>query len=394
MTNLSMPYRKMIKLFFLPAILLASVNTFSETKDSSTPFQVSDGLFDLSRPDSFGLANAKGMKHHKVFTAQENISQYNHGAVIFSFKNNLFIQWQSSEQDEDAPETRVLYSQSQNGRDWGSAKVLVEPRKNALVTNGGWWSDGTILVAYINVWPQGMTPKSGHVEYITSEDGIKWSAPKPLLDATGKPVRGVIEQDLKQLPNGRILTALHQQPGLIAKPFYTDDPQGIKGWKTGEMKNLPHKPEISRELEPSWFLNEQGHAVMIFRDQGSSFKVLASKSIDNGATWSTPIQTNMPDSRAKQSAGNFPDGTAYMVNNPSGSKERLPLVLTTSDDGQLFNKAFLLRSKQDLSPMRYEGKYKRIGYSYPKSMVWNNQLWISYAENKEDIWVTTVDLDE
>lgn len=107
-------------------------------------------------------------------------------------------------------------------------------------------------------------------------------------------------------------------------------------------------------------------------------------------TWSTPEQTNMPDSRAKQSAGNFSDGTAYMVNNPSGSKERLPLVLTLSSDGKLFDKAFLIRSKKDLSPMRYEGKYKRIGYSYPKSIVWKNTLWISYAENKEDIWVTAI----
>lgn len=44
----------------------------------------------------------------------------------------------------------------------------------------------------------------------------------------------------------------------------------------------------------------------------------------------------MPDSRAKQSAGNLPDATAFMVNNPSGDKLLLPLAITLSDDGRLF----------------------------------------------------------
>lgn len=373
----------------LAAFFILSIPNLVQSAQPS-PLTARDSLFDYSQPFTLGLQLPKHITHHQVFKGQEKTSQYNHGAVLFAFNNKLFIQWQSSQQDEDAPETQILYSQSANGHDWSQAQTLVAARDNALVTNGGWWSDGKTLVAYINVWPKGITPKGGHVEYITSSDGIQWSSPKRLLDAAGKPVDGIIEQDLKKLPNGRILTALHQQPGLIAKPFYTDDPRGISGWKIGVMENLPHPPGISHELEPSWFLNRQGNPVMVFRDQGSSFKLLVATSRDNGKSWSTPVITNMPDSRAKQSAGNLPDGTAYLINNPSSSKERIPLVLTLSKNGQWFDQAFLLRGKNDLSPMRYQGKYKRIGYSYPKSVIWNNQLWISYAENKEDIVVTQV----
>ena len=198
---------------------------------------------------------------------------------------------------------------------------------------------------------------------------------------------------MKRLPNGRILTAIHHPPGLIAKPFYTDDPSGLTGWTLGQMQNLPHPPDVSRELEPSWFLNAKGEAVMVFRDQGGSYKVLASHSADHGQTWSTPTITNMPDSRAKQSAGNLPDGRAYLVNNPSGSKNRAPLVLTLSKDGALFDRAYLLRAESELPPMLYQGKYKRTGYSYPKSVVWNGRLWVSYAVNKEDIAVTEISID-
>lgn len=354
---------------------------------------VDTGLFDAANTGSLGLHKPPSINHHLVFKAQAGSAQYNHGAVLFAFNGELYIQWQSSQQDEDAPETKILYSRSKNGRDWSAPQTLVSARSQVLVTNGGWWSYGNTLVAYINIWPNEITPKAGYVEYTTSTDGVNWSQPKRVTDSNGKPVAGIIEQDLKQLPDGRILTAVHHQPGLIAKPFYTDDKTGLSGWTLGDMKNLPHQPGISRELEPSWFLNKHAEPVMIFRDQASSFTVLVSTSKDRGKTWTLPVASNMPDSRAKQSAGNLPDGRAFLINNPSGSKNRTPLAITLSSNGQKFDRAYLLRSEAELPPMLFAGKYKRIGYSYPKSILWNNRVWVSYAVNKEDIEVTSVAID-
>lgn len=362
--------------------------------DTLPPFSIQNNLFDNTQPITLGLIKPTTISHSQVFKAIEKKSQYNHGAVLFPFKGKLFIQWQSAKQDEDAPETKILFSVSTTGAQWRKAKTLVTARKNAVVTNGGWWSDGNTLIAYINVWPTNLNPKGGYVEYISSKDGERWSKPRRLLNAAGNFVEGVIEQDLKPLVSGRVLTAIHIQPGLIAKPYYTDDPLGVSDWIQGEMQNLKHQPGISRELEPSWFLNRQGKIVMVFRDQESSFKVLAAESGDNGKTWTTPLVTNMPDARAKQSAGNLPDGRAFLVNNPSGSKQRTPLVLTLSQDGYLFDKAYLLKAENELPAMRYAGKYKRIGYSYPKSIIWQNRLWVSYAVNKEDIEVTSVALED
>jgi hypothetical protein len=372
-------------------IFFIAINFFSLAW-ADAPFSVKENLFDSSQPITLGLSKPAGIQYSTVFKAVEGKAQYNHGAVLFPFKGKLFIQWQSSIQDEDAEETQILFSLSKNGKKWQPAKTLVAARKDFIVTNGGWWSDGKTLIAYINVWPKGMNPKAGYVEYISSRDGKHWSSPQRLLNADASVVNGIIEQDLKSLPDGRIVTAIHQQPGLIAKPYYTDDPLAISGWIQGDMKNLAHQPGISRELEPSWFLNKNKNIVMVFRDQASSFKILAAMSKDKGNTWSEPRLTNMPDSRAKQSAGNFPDGRAFLVNNPSGSKQRTPLTLTLSADGYLFDKAWLLKDEAELPTMTYAGQYKRVGYSYPKSIVWKNQLWVSYAVNKEDIEITSVPL--
>lgn len=374
------------------SLFVAGCSAVSKNEPPTAPLRIAESLFDHTQTNTLGLKKPASLNHHLVFKAQAGNAQYNHGAVLFPFKGKLFIQWQSSARDEDAPETKILVSQSDNGSKWSTAQTLAVARTDALITNGGWWSDGETLVAYINVWPHGMQPKGGYVEYITSTDGDHWSAPQRLTDTKSQPINGVIEQDLKQLPSGRILTAIHHQPGLIAKPFYTDDAKGLSGWTQSAMENLAHQPGISRELEPSWFLTAAKNPVMVFRDQASSFSVLASTSKDNGKTWSTPMATNMPDSRAKQSAGNLPDGRAYLINNPSGNKTRAPLTITLSNDGVFFDQAYLLRSEAELPPMLFEGKYKRIGYSYPKSIVWNNRVWASYAVNKEDIAVTSIDI--
>lgn len=166
------------------------------------------------------------------------------------------------------------------------------------------------------------------------------------------------------------------------------------------MQNLPrdasgaaaeHEKRLSREIEPSLF--QRGDcAVMVFRDEELSFRQLAAESCDRGATWTTPVLTDMPDSRAKQSAGNLPDGTAYLVNAPNMDRPRMPLAVTLSRDGGVFDRSFLLRGAGDLQPLRYEGQYKRPGYHYPKSVVWNGSLYVGYAANKEDVQVTRVPL--
>jgi hypothetical protein len=368
-------------------LLLASGG--SAMAQTAPPYRVSPGLFDASRPDDLGLRIAPGTQTFTIFRPRGGTSQYNNGVVLLPFKGRLYAQWQSSAKDEDSPDTRVIYSRSPDGRHWSNPMTLV-PSGAVVHTSGGWWTDGATLVAYLNVWPG---PQRGHAEFMTSTDGLHWSAPRRVLDNNGAPLNGVIEQDPHILPGGRIVTAFHIQPGLIAAPYYTDDPIGIGGWTVGQMRSLPHAGTQSRELEPSWFARRDGTMVMVFRDQASSFRQLAAESADRGVTWTTPVLTNMPDSRAKQSAGNLPDGTAFLVNEPSGNKARIPLVVTLSKNGRVFDKAFVLRrGGADLQPLRTPGRYKRLGYHYPKSVVWNGWLYISYAANKEDVQLTRVPL--
>ena len=306
----------------------------------------------------------------------------------------LYAQWQSSYFDEDAPDTQVFYSRSKDGKVWEPPMELTQKWADGIITNGGWWSSGNTLVAYICKWPNKNSGfKEGYTEYMISEDGKHWESPRAVTDSENQPINGIIEQDVHALPNGRLITAFHMQLGLIVTPFYTDNSQGIRDWKAGRMDNISIDNGMSRALEPSWFYRSDSSIVMIFRDQASSFKKLASISYDGGETWTMPTLVNTPDSRAKQSAGNLPDGTTYMINNPSETKTRIPLAITLSKDGFCFDRAYLLRAGgKDLQVQRFEGKYKRKGYSYPKSVIWQNYLYVSYATNKENVELSRIPL--
>ena len=381
-----------------PAIASASASTEVDPAAARTPpYTVAADLFDPAAPD-LGLQPAPGSESFTIFAPTPEQDRFNNGAVLIAFKGRLYAQWQSSRQDEDSPDTWVAVSHSDDGRYWSAPRVLHPAgRDGAMHSNGGWWTDGQTLVAYINVWPKGFQSKDGGwTEYLLSDDGVAWSAPRRVTGVDGAPVEGVIEQDPRALADGRIVTAFHTRPGMIVAPFHTDDQLGISGWRRGAMENLAHdEARISRELEPSLFLRRGAHGeciVMVFRDQASSYRQLASESCDRGEHWGPPALTAMPDSRAKQSAGNLPDGSAYLVNAPNADRVRIPLAVTLSPDGRRFDRSFLLRGHGDLPPLRHAGRYKRPGYHYPKSLVWNDHLYVAYAVNKEDIALTRVPL--
>lgn len=356
------------------------------------PFTTKADLFEQDDPEDLGLSKAPGTETVTIFAPNDETDHFSNGVVLTAFKGYLYAQWQSSPKDEDSPDTWTAYSRSTDGKSWSAPAVLAESGGDQH-GSGGWWVAGDTLVAYINVYPTGDTPRGGYTEFKTSSDGVNFSAAKKLPLGEGGASNGIFEQDPRALPDGRILGAAHFAPGLMVAPCYTDDPSGTAGWVRAPFPSLSNDGAVTREIEPSWFLRADGAIVMVFRDQDGSYRKLASMSGDRGATWTTPVLTDMPDSRAKQSAGNLPDGTAFQVNNPVTTNRRSPLVVTLSRDGHYFDKAFALRlGGNDLQAQRYTGKAKTLGYSYPKSLVHDGFLYVGYSVNKEDVAYTRVPL--
>lgn len=381
----------MRKIFVILFILFFAPYCFSQ------PFTVAENLFDQSNADTLGLSYPNGIETFTVFSPEEDGDHFCNGAVLIAFKGKLYCQWQSSKKDEDAPDTKVMYAVSDDdGKTWTKPAVLAKSLKHGYRSSGGWWTAGDELVAYINEWPDDISPRGGFTSCMTSKDGKKWSRLKPVKMADGSSMDGIFEQDPHVLRDGkgnRIIGAAHFQKGLFVCPIYTDDLSGTGGWKKSAFSSTS-TGSTSAEMEPSWFANGDGNPIMIFRDQNSSFVKLASISLDRGETWSNAVATSMPDARTKQSAGNLPDGTAFLVGNPVDNKLRSPLAITLSKDGKTFDRAFLLRAGRELPEIVYEGKAKRKGYHYPKSIVTERYFYTAYATGKELVQITRIPLQE
>ncbi len=328
---------------------------------------VAEGLFDLTDTVTLGLARLPECERIVVHESPG----YVNNVLLTAFDGKYYCMWQSSEKDEDTPDTRVVYATG--------PMDLAVPTDSTFVTPGGWLRRGETLTAVLNYICAPDRSKGGSAWHISTQDGLAWTAPQPLRMADGRPLPGILEQDPLRLPGGRTVGAAHFRPELRVNPVYTDDPAALTGWTEAAFPAGEGSP-----LEPSQYVAIDGTLVMLFRDQASSFVKLAAVSEDQGASWTAPTRTNIPDSRSKQCAGTLPDGRAFWVGNPTGSKSRRALALALSADGYRFDKAFLLAGPADLPPRRREGRYKTLGYNYPKAVVLGDTLWISLSINKED----------
>lgn len=361
-------------------------------------FSVVETLFDATVKETMGLHYAPGAETVTIWAAKDDGPHYANGVVMAAFKGDLYCMWQTSAKDEDAEDTWVAYARStDSGKTWSEPMVLCPTVNNGYCASGGWMATDDRLIAYINVRTKDIANSGGYTQYVESTDGLTWTTPQNVTMADGSQLNGIFEQDPHVLKDGRIIGAAHFQPGLKLCPIYTDDPTGRSGWHKGNFQHTDNGTQ-SAELEPSFFLQQDGTLVMTMRDQKGSYKVLAATSTDRGETWTKAVKTNMPDSRAKQCAGNLPDGTAFIVNNPgrvtnsSNTTWRVPLALTLSADGKTFDRSYLLRSGEssDYPARRYEGKAKTLGYSYPKALVHDGWLFVSYSTNKDDAQYTRV----
>lgn len=355
---------------------------------------IADGIIDTTLHATLGLQPAIGTETITVFSPTDASDHYANGVVLTAFRNVLYCMWQSSPCDEDSDDTWVAYSRStDDGLTWSPPQPLTSPTSTHYFTSGGWLVCSDTLTAFVDAWEKSVTPRGGSTLFTTTTNGLSFTPLQPVSMADGTPVRGVLEQDPYRLPCGRLVGACHFQPGLHICPVFTDDPTGHSGWRRASFESEDRGAQ-SRELEPSQYVTADGTIVMLFRDQQSSFRKLVSISTDNGASWTKPIVSNIPDARTKQCAGNLPDGTAYMVACPVPAKRRWPLVLLLSADGHTFSQAFLLRSgaDNDLPPRHYDGKAKTSGYSYPKAFVHNGALYVGYSVNKETVELTRIPL--
>ena len=324
---------------------------------------------------------------------------YSHHPSITFFKNRFYAIWSNGRKDEDAPGQRVLIATSADFRHWTAPIPLVDSVTDSsgverVLTAAGFHQHDGTLVAYFGNY--GPNKETTHLQAVTTRDGEHWSAVRDV----GVPVNP--NHGPQRTASGRLIIA-----GNISFP-YSDDPSGLVGWRmTGiypaamaaTIKDDPasfwdvaKRQGWSAALcEGSFYQTDDGVLHMPLRNTARqrAHRLWLTESRDNGATWSTPVETEFSDTNAKFHFGRLPGGRFYYVGNPIGSG-RTPLVLSLSRDGVVFDRHFILGETP--YPKRHAGAAKGGEYGYPHTLIHDGHLHVIVSRQKEAVQVVRVAL--
>ncbi len=353
------------------------------------PIRAAPGLFEQSATDTLGLPTLEG-EHAVLYRATQDDYKFCHHANLVVYRDRLHAMWSNGEVQEDSNGQRILGSSTVDGVTWTEPVVIAaDPDgptgSRAAVAAGFHVHADTMTAFYTSIVSEKQIDPRSTLYAITTHDGLTWGPPRKI--ATGFFIDGP-----RRMRDGRLLLngqTADRQPQLL----FTDVADGLSGWKP----SVVPPDDIFTFPEPTWFQRPRGPLVMLFRTRSGHFRLYASESHDRGETWSPPRETNFPDATARSFAGNLPDGTAFIISNPSTTPStyptigrRTPLTLALSVDGITFDRAYVVRG--ETTPMRFQGKSKLDGWQYPCAAAWGGWLYIAYSINKEDIGVTRVRL--
>ncbi len=372
------------------------------SKPTNPPTSSGSAVPSLSAEDAAKrINNVDGYGVNKVATDIGNVYTpsvgwgYAHHPHIAHFKGTFYATFSQGHENEDDCGQRIMLSTSKDGLSWSTPEPLIDSVQGQdselVLVNAGVYTDGNRLIVYYGSYeyradtlrgPNLRPLEDAHrIDYamhlVSTTDGSTWSAPQKMTIPFGCNFGPL------PLQSGRLLMC-----GGTTYP-YTDDPTGLSGFITGKIDGAEAVSRGAKIInEGSFFQTDDGVIYMMLR---TNTKFLwCSRSEDNGATWSKAYQTNFTDCSTKFQFGRLPDGRFFYVGSPIPGSDRNPLMLCLSEDGQNFNRQFILRS--EAYKQQIPGLYKGGVYGYPSTVIADGYMYVIYSKHKEAIEVTRVAL--
>lgn len=352
-----------------------------------------------------------------VFEGREGAG-YNHHACVVFFKGKFYAAWSSSPNHEDDCGQRIMMSVSDGFDNWCEAFPVIDSMR-------GEYSNVVLLAGGLAVFEDTLYLYFGHYEYaeedvrengtlrplaendhyhnrtkagfVCTKDGKEWTKPQFLE------IPAVPNHAPSPLHSGRLL-----MPCSILFP-YSDDKSGVGEYKFAGIYGdsfgdaAPYDDSVSVEMvtkkmgwnvrlicEGSFFQTDDDVIHMMLRS--NTEHLWCAESRDDGESWTGPFETEFTDDWAKFHFSRLPDGRFYYVGNCVPGQGRNPLMLCISEDGENFDRHFILRNEP--FERKFGGLYKGGVYGYPVSIVHDGYLYVIYSKRKENIEITRVALDE
>lgn len=325
-----------------------------------------------------------------VFRANDRGAGYNMHGYLTYYRGRFWAMWSSGIEREDRPGQQVRYATSSDGLHWSEPGIIAPCSAEGgwrYIARAFWQRDGKLLVL------------AAHDRVKMAADGTIDDLPYKLdlalkyfvwddAEETWKD-GGVVLADTinnfapRQLPSGEWMMSRRDGHGRTS--MIVGGETSIGDWRSF---TVPAPEDGHKMTEPHWWLLADGRLAVVFRDQSESFRLYRAFSEDNGRTWSLPVRTNYPDSRAKFNSTRLRDGRFVLVSNPRVAPARAPLCISTSRDGLVFSNMRRLVDGETHAHLPNESKHE--GYQYPNLLEQGGFLFVIYSLNQEDIEILRI----
>jgi len=189
--------------------------------------------------------------------------------------------------------------------------------------------------------------------------------------------------------NNKLITLQWWEEDRGKDGFFSIDPSDAKG-ATAFTQNVTTSAGAGKAF--SFYHRPDGVVVGMWKNQWSAL------SADEGKTWTTLSKNKSFSSMGAKVWGQRLDNGQYAIvrNQTAGHANRYPMVIMAGEDGHIFDRMYSLRD--DNPQTRFQGLHKGIGPQYYRGIIEGNgnppgnEMWVVYSVNKEDIWITSIDV--
>lgn len=353
---------------------------------------------------AIGVHNIQTMRANRGDNNNTTSWTYNHAPMLAYWNNTFYMEYLSNPVGEHIAPGQTLLQSSKDGYNWTEPVVIFPPYK----IPDGFKKDGRPEVAHNSyaVMHQRIgfyTAKSKKL-YALAYYGIALGKGDDPNDGDG--IGRVIREIKADGSFGPIYFLRYNHSyneKNTAYPFYKSSGDAALIMVCEEILNTPllmmqtvEEADRNDLLIPlqkdfkafNYYHLPNGNVVGLWK------YALTSISKDEGKTWQyNPTRApGFVNSNAKIWGQRTSDKKYATVYNPS--EFRWPLALSVSDDGLKYKNLLLVNG--EITSMRYGGAYKSYGPQYVRGIQEadgipaDNNMWVAYSMNKEDIWVSKI----
>lgn len=353
-----------------------------------------------------GVHNIQLVRANREHPSPENGNgwTYNHQPMLAYWNGTFYYQYLSGPVDEHVPSSQTFLMTSKDGYTWTNPDVVFPPyRVPDGFTKPGRTDQAKDLIAIMHQRVGFYVSQSGRLLTIANY-GIALDKKDDPNDGNG--IGRVVREIHKDGTYGPIHFIYYNHAfneKNTAYPFFKkskdkafvkacqeilDNPLYMMQWVEEADREDPLIPLKKGYKAFCSYTLPDGRQAALWKH------ALTSISADGGRTWAEPVARarGFVNSNAKIWGQRLTDGTYATIYNPS--EYRWPLAISLSKDGLEYTTLNLVHGENP--PMRYGGNYKSYGPQYPRGILEgngvpaDNDLWVTYSVNKEDMWIARI----